>query len=459
MSGRIFYLKVLIRTLLIIITGLLIVLSFGVLGREKIFTLIVGIFLILIQTYMLTRFVNKINKILIQFIESIDLNKSADFQLSSTDKIFSELRKSLNLIHSRVRKGRMEVEKQSILLDTVVNSIDTGLISFNKDGDIIFINQLARTILENNNIRKLSEVQKTRPELYKAFVNLKPDKPVLFKTYNKGNSFSNIEKRQSFSLRLKSIIIDSQLYNIISLQNIFEEIEKNELESWQKLIRILTHEIMNAVSPILSLVSTLKNYFTHSESGSQKSNTELNNEIINKTINGLQTIEVTGGGLIHFVNEYKRLSGLPKPQMKIFNLGELLNHIVTLMDSDIRHFDINLNLTISPENINLLADKTQIEQVLINLFKNSIEALKQKTKKSINLTAEIINERVVIQVEDNGEGMSPETIDKIFIPFFTTREKGSGIGLSLTRQIMRNHDGFIQVNSVKNEKTVFSLHF
>lgn len=457
MSGRIFFVNVLLRTLFIVITALLFVFALSILEREIVFTIIVGSVVVLIQIYLLTLYVNKINRILVNFIDYVDSNKSSDFQLDVSDKIFEKLKKSLNMIHSRVRQSRLEIEKQSVLLDTVVNSIDTGLISYNQVGDIIFINKLAKFITGGKTIKNICQIADAKPELYDAFTRLKPNIPVLFKHIDKNVSKSILDKRQNYSLRLNRVILDSIEHNIISIQNIFEEIEKNELESWQKIIRVLTHEIMNSVGPILSLVSTIKNYFINTDSG--KPNRDIEGKIVEKAITGLHSIEVTGKGLIHFVNEYKRLSGLPEPRMEKFAVNELIQHIATLMNTEFVKYNIELSHNILPENLILNADKSQIEQVLINLLKNSIDALKKKDKGKIIIYSDIIDDRTVINIEDNGEGISPDSMDKIFIPFYTSRENGSGIGLSLARQIMKNHDGFIQLSSGKNEKTIFSLHF
>ncbi|MFC2098009.1 PAS domain-containing sensor histidine kinase, partial [Bacteroidota bacterium] len=229
------------------------------------------------------------------------------------------------------------------------------------------------------------------------------------------------------------------------------------LESWQKLISVLTHEIMNSVTPITMVTSTISDFFKKNEK--VKPVAEINNEIIKETLKGLEMIEDRGKGLIKFVNHYKELSKLPDPEFQTIVISELFNNINVLMKDKISSSNIKVKFIIEPENLKITVDPAQIQQILINLIKNSIEAIENKKSGSIQINAYLENERTVIQVADNGIGITEDLMDKIFIPFFTTKEKGSGVGLSLSRQIMRLHGGNLSVKSDSENNTIFQLKF
>jgi signal transduction histidine kinase len=237
------------------------------------------------------------------------------------------------------------------------------------------------------------------------------------------------------------------------VQNIQSELEEQEMEAWQKLIRVLTHEIMNSITPISSLASTVRGMIP--EQGGEE-----DSETLSDVHMALETIESRSQGLLHFVETYRELTRIPKPDFKIFAVSELFSHIVQLMNTDLEEKNIVLQVAIAPETLELTADPDLVEQVLINLLRNASQALTGRENARIDLTAQLDRRgRVVIRVRDNGPGILAEVQERIFIPFFTTKREGSGIGLSLSRQIMRVHRGTISVQSELNKKTVFTLRF
>jgi two-component system nitrogen regulation sensor histidine kinase NtrY len=245
---------------------------------------------------------------------------------------------------------------------------------------------------------------------------------------------------------------------LVSFQDITNELDKKELDSWQKLIRVLTHEIMNSISPITSLTSVISGYFKKKDDENPALPEKINHQIISKTLSGLNTIEETGKGLLNFVDKFRSLTSLPKPNLSKFNIDSLFRKCKLLMESGISN-DIKINTSVYPEDIALVADYAQIEQVLINLIKNASEALSNKKNGTIHLKALYSEQDIIIQVEDNGIGISSDIIEDIFVPFYTTKENGSGIGLSLSKQIMQNHNGTISVNSASNKGSMFTLKF
>jgi signal transduction histidine kinase len=247
-----------------------------------------------------------------------------------------------------------------------------------------------------------------------------------------------------------------QNFTLVSLQNIQSELEEKELEAWQNLIRVLTHEIMNSVTPIASLASTINDLLN---SNGQKTSAALNNETRSDVNGALRTIQKRSEGLLHFVDAYRNLTRLPVPNFQIFSVQELFKRVYHLMQVDLAQ-TIRFDYSVIPESLELTADSELVEQILINILKNAIHAVTERENPRIDLTSKIDDRgRVIIQVTDNGPGIPKDMLDKIFIPFFTTKENGSGIGLSLSRQIMRLHRGTITVRSQPNEQTVFTLRF
>lgn len=240
-------------------------------------------------------------------------------------------------------------------------------------------------------------------------------------------------------------------YTLISLQNIHSELEEKEMEAWQKLIRVLTHEIMNSVTPISSLAGTVNKLLN--DPG------KLDDEI-SDIKNAVKTIQKRSEGLIHFVENYRNLTKIPKPNFETFRVSVLTDRIYNLMKNEFAGNNIKFNTSIVPDNLTLSADSELIEQVIINLLLNAKFAIKNQQNPEISIRSYTdAGSKVIIRVEDNGPGISKEIQDKIFIPFYTTKKDGSGIGLSLSRQIMRSHFGSITVVSKEGEGTAFILRF
>ncbi|MDD3049985.1 MAG: ATP-binding protein, partial [Candidatus Cloacimonetes bacterium] len=255
----------------------------------------------------------------------------------------------------------------------------------------------------------------------------------------------------------KSFLLYSERVTLISLQNIQSELEEQEMLAWQKLISVLTHEIMNSITPIASLSETLNEILK--QVTEEIEGNEVSTETLDDIRNSIMTINRRSSGLIKFVESYRSLTKIPRPVIKIVTVNNIFKNICNLMGAEIRKQNIALELTIKPSGLEVAVDEQLIEQVLINLIKNAIHALEGKENKTIILSAYADNySHPFISVADNGEGIIPEALDKIFIPFFTTRKEGNGIGLSLSREIMRAHGGTITVSSEPG-KTIFTLRF
>lgn len=433
MIGKTLFFNLIWRIGLLIASGIvLMVIAFNMLGNEFVFTLIVGALLIIIQIYFISRYMLHINKTLISFIDSVGLSSATELQFREENPVSANLESRLNQLKQEVSNSRLEEQKQKGLLDIVVGAMDTGLICVNQEEEVVFSNRAATSMMSNRTISHLGELKKANPSLAKVMES------------SKTSAFKIISfPRFKASVRCTQFVLDGSNYSLYSIQDIQREVDAQETESWQKLIRVLTHEIMNSMGPILSLSKSLKNSVGQSD----------------KLVSGLSAIENTGEGLIQFIKEYRKLSNLPAPVKTSFIIADLLRHIEALFSEEFGKNQIQFNMHLEENMPRLFADRHQIEQVLINLISNAVESLKTSSHSVIGLKAMIKSETILIQVEDNGPGIPEEIKDQIFVPFYTTKNNGTGIGLSLSRQIMNHHDGSIHFTTAPNEKTVFTLSF
>jgi two-component system, NtrC family, nitrogen regulation sensor histidine kinase NtrY len=447
-----FFIHVLIRVTFIVLSCVVLGIVLQHLDRGYYYTLIGMIFLIALQTWLLVNQVNKTNTDLEKFISSVqDHDSSVRFQEETKSSSFRKLHDSMNHLNTIIQDVKIENERTSHFLQSLVEHVDIGLLSFDNNGKIGIVNRAAIRYIKVQQPRQLSSVELKNDEIFKIINTIRPGHEVLHKT-----AIDNI--LQSVLIKATEFKFDNNVIKLVSFQDITNELDKKELDSWQKLIRVLTHEIMNSISPITSLTAVISGYFKRKDDKNPVSPEKIDHQIIAKTLSGLDTIEETGKGLLGFVDKYRSLTSLPKPDLSRFTIYNLFRKCKLLMESSISN-SIKINVSVHPEDIALVADYAQVEQVLINLIKNAIAALSNKKNGVIHLKAFNSEEGTIIQVEDNGNGISNDVIEDIFVPFFTTKENGSGIGLSLSKQIMQNHKGTISVNSAPNKGAIFSLKF
>ena len=455
-----FYLNTVFRLGLIFFTGFLAFLIFQLLSGEYIFTLL-GIGLILgIQIFLLFKFINRFNQDLTRFLSAV---KNEDlmqvFQEAQENKYFRELYQLMNDLNEKIVAAKAEGQKQSLLLNSLVNNIGIGLIIYFDTGEIKMINHAAKEILQVASLNHTNRLKNIEADLYDQIINLQPGKPVVVRFIHHNQVQNEHGIIQQLLLKKDVTKIEGKTLNTVSIQNIVNEMERKELDSWQKLIRVLTHEIMNSISPILSLTKSITRNFREEKKNQPISPADITDNMVEKTLSGLLTISDTGEGLIDFVTKYRSLTRLPEPQLASFRIETLFNKVRVLMQEEKNKEHISLTTVIAQDGLELVADINQLEKVLINLVKNSVEALTQKDSGNIKLEAMKKQDIIFLQVEDDGPGISPDIIDDIFVPFFTTKTKGSGIGLSISRQIMLKHEGTLFVHSVPGKKTVFTLKF
>jgi two-component system, NtrC family, nitrogen regulation sensor histidine kinase NtrY len=447
-----FFVNVLIRVALIVVTSIVLGIVLQHLDQGFYYCLAGLIFLILLQTWMMVSHVNKTNRDLSKFFSMVqDHDSSLRFYENAKNKSFSVLHNKMNNLTTTIQQSRIENERTNQFLQNVVDHVEIGLIAFDKDGNMNIYNSAAKKYLEIQQPVQLSSLKRLNNEMYNLINSIQPGQEVLQKL-KRDNLLQNI------LVKATEMKFENNSIKLVSFQDITNELDKKELDSWQRLIRVLTHEIMNSISPITSLTSVISGYFINKEDARPVKPEDISYQTINKTLAGLETIEETGKSLLDFVDKYRSLTSLPGPEISKFTIDSLFLRCRLLMESTVQG-KIKIRTSIYPEDLTLSADFNQVEQILINLIKNGIEALSCGENGTIILKAFYDNESTVIIVEDNGKGISQEIIDDIFVPFYTTKENGSGIGLSLSKQIMQNHNGTISVNSIPDEGSAFTLKF
>jgi nitrogen fixation/metabolism regulation signal transduction histidine kinase len=413
-----------------------------------------ALFLCLIAAYQifaLIRYVTKTNRDLTRFLQSI---KYSDFSQSFTNNLkssgFEELHAAFTVVIKEFQRAKIEKEEHLRFLQTIVDHVGIGLIAFNPAGEVELLNNAAKKLLKIPRLKNIRDLEAVSPNLVQKLFELSPG----------GNDLVKLQQEDDLlqlSIYATGFVLHQQQLMLVAMQNIQNELEEEEMKSWQNLIRVLTHEIMNSITPIASLSSTAYGLL---KDGRECEVPESINETIDDVRHAVNTIEKRSKGLLTFIENYRELTRIPKPEFKMVKIKDLFERVEYLMKDQFEACSINFNMQIDPESLEITADPALIEQVLINLCKNAQEAVNGVSRPKIKLKAgtdEFGNP--VIKVIDNGKGITEEVAEKIFIPFFTTKQQGSGIGLSLSRQIIRLHKGTIGVSSTPNEKTVFKLRF
>lgn len=395
----------------------------------------------------LYRYVEGTNRKLIRFLESV---RWSDFSIgfAADNKLgysFRTLNRQFNEVLDAFRLARAEREANLQYLNAVVHHVSVGLLAFDTEGNVELVNNAALKLLGIYRLRQLSELQKTHPDLTEMIRMLRAQDNVLYHT----------PTDQQLSVYATVIRLRGKVIKLISLQNIQSELQQKELEAWQNLTRVLRHEIMNSITPITSLIATMRDIVTQ-----DLPVTAENREAVGDISEALRTIENRSVGLLNFVNAYRDFTNIPLPVIKEIPVLQMIQNVARLMQTDTKTAGITLNCQTQPDDLTVQADAGQIEMVLINLIRNAIEALVGNANAAITIRGgRDASQHVVIEVTDNGTGIIPEALEKIFIPFFTTKKTGSGIGLSLSRQIMQMHGGMLKVVSEVNQGTTFTLRF
>ena len=407
-----------------------------------------------IQVYLLIKKINRINDELALFFDSI---KFDDTGLKVFQKIklkkYHQLYNKLDELSNQIIFEKEKFARQNHYLQTITEHSGAGLISFNQNGKILIYNKAAKTLLGLNSIANISELDSISTNLSTILKDLQPGDQKVVKMLDKSSN-----KVMNLLLIATEFISGAKVEKLISFSDIRNELDEKELDAWQKMISILTHEMMNSIGPLTSTIATLR-FILSNEMGIKKV-AELSDEMVVDIYNGLRIINERAIGLQGFVKGFRSLTKLPQPEFSLILVKELFTSIKELMSKDIEKGGISMSFMLNDENATIYADKKLIEQVLLNLLKNSIDALVSIANPSITIIfKEDDLKQPQIIVNDNGCGILPEQLDEIFIPFFTTKKDGTGIGLSISRQIMRLHGGTLTVQSTPQVGTSFYIKF
>ncbi|MFO7657191.1 MAG: HAMP domain-containing sensor histidine kinase [Bacteroidales bacterium] len=410
------------------------------------------LFLLLLLVYLagnLIWYVNRTNRELANFLISIKENDtSAAFSQDKLERTFKGLNHALREVKAHFQKKNIENESGQQFLRAVVEQAGNGLVCFDSNGKIKLFNREAGLLLNTPGISDIQKLNSISFKMGDKLRGMKPGEQLLLKITGKTGD-------AHLSVKAAGIAMQNISYTILSLQNVHEVMEDTELESWKKLIRVFTHEIMNSITPIITLTTAIKRRYTKNEK--VKLPGELSSEDIEDIAESTEIIEERSQGLISFVERYKSLTKLPDAKLVSFPVAELFQKLEKLFYEKFALLPVTFKSIVIPDNLKILADKLLLEQVLINLINNSVDALKNTSDRSIILEALKIENKTLIKIRDNGCGIPEDIKENIFIPFFSGKEGGSGIGLSISKQIVRLHKGRIYGITVSGKETVFTI--
>ncbi len=387
---------------------------------------------------------NSVNRKIAYFFEAME---NDDYSINFIERkgTSSEMFLSyiLNKMKNIIRKTRLESQQQEKFYELILESINSGIVVLNSRGFVVRTNAAALKLLGLSVFTHLRQLDRVDPALTVLFDNIKSgDKKTFSLTMERGTV--------QLSIKATGVWLDKEAVRLVVIHDIDNEMDEKEIESWIKLIRVLSHEIMNSVAPITSLSDTLLTLYEDANVADR--------DIRNNAIHGLHVISETSKGLVSFVESYRKFTRIPTPEKELFNVSEFIQRIVILCSAEDNFKSVKIDVSKVPEDLKLYADSNLLGQVMINIVKNAIQALQGRTGACIEIAARKTEEdRTVFTIKDNGPGIPEELMKQIFVPFFTTKEQGSGIGLSIARQIMRAHGGSIRVHSVPDKETRFTI--
>tara|TARA_R110002167_G_scaffold103346_27_gene267449 strand:- start:196 stop:1500 length:1305 start_codon:yes stop_codon:yes gene_type:complete len=420
-------------------------------GKQYVAT-VLAIVALVIQTAYLIRYVNHTNRKIAYFFDAI---KNEDFTLRFPEKLsvksLEELNHSLNMLNSMIQDIHLKKQAQEQYYQEILRQADIGILTINAKGHILYANPTVQRLLNYSPLNHVKQLNQVDENLYALFAELKPFESKIFQ-------LANEREKTQLALKSTTITVDDKELLLVVVQDIHKELDEKETDSWVRLIRVLTHEIMNTITPITSISESILKYFKKNDG--QLSLQEFNETHIQNTVKGLEVIKGQGSDLMEFVQSYRSFLSLPKPDKSLVGAQRLLDKVKVLMDQENLKGHIAFTVVADPIDLSLFIDEKQISQILVNLSKNALQSLAGKENGKLSIQAAIgRNGKHYIEVKDNGPGIPPELVDEIFVPFFTTKNTGTGIGLSLSRQIMHLHGGTLKVHSIPEQQTTFVLTF
>ncbi|OOQ61836.1 sensor histidine kinase [Mucilaginibacter pedocola] len=418
-------------------------------GRTAYIYGVITIPMVVYSVLDLIRFQRKAQDEVNQFVESIHYRDfSRHFDVRRAPNELKPLRKGFNEINSTFKLISRERETQYHYLQKILELVDTGLMSYEQEtGETGWINEAFKNLIGVPYLKTIHSLEKREPELYANIIKLKP---------GDAQVFSVTRNQQQVKMLVSASLMrsDEKLYKLVAFQNVSEALDETESKAWSKLLNVMTHEIMNSVAPISSLADTLKNRLQSPEITEGLDPSDLEDIEL-----GIDTIKRRSEGLLKFTESYRSLNKITHLDLNKILVRNMFENLASLMRPTLEKKNIELDIILRDPALAIEADINLLDQVMINLLVNAIEAVKDRPEPTITLAAEVQSSKIIVKVMDNGVGMPHELLDKIFIPFFSTRKTGSGIGLSLCKQIMLLHKGNIQVQSAEGKGSAFILTF
>lgn len=403
--------------------------------------------LAIVLAFNLFRYVNDTNRRLARFFESVRYSDFAIRFSSAKDKgeSFADVNRQFNEVLEAFRQTRAEKEANLLFLNTIVQHLTTGILVFDAQSGVLVSNSAAFQLLGVYRLHHLHDL----PERHKALTQFVQN------LQSKGKMLYQPETNRQLAVQGVSISLQGRAVRLLTLQNIHPELQRKEVDAWRNLTRVLRHEIMNSVTPIVSLVETAQE-IVQQDLPQNPSTADLKE--------ALEVVAVRSRGLVNFVEAYRSFSAIPTPRLEDISAKTLLERVAHLAASERNNLNIQIESFVQPEDLQLHADAGQLEMVLLNLVKNARESfgngLPDHNQLRITLRAGAdARGKPFIEVEDNGPGIPSELIEEIFIPFFTTKSTGTGVGLSISKQIMQLHGGDIRVSTSLDGGARFVLEF
>lgn len=405
--------------------------------------------LIIYQVYEFIGYQKRAFEELGLFVESVryrDFSRRFDEKHAPAE--LQTLRKGFNEINSAFKLISKERETQYQYLQKILELVDTGILSYDAEtGEVVWMNEALKKLLQLPYLKTIYSLTKRDKEFCDEIIAVKPGERKIATAHIENNNLKILLSATSF-------ITEGKTYRLIAFQNINEALDETESKAWQKLLSVMTHEIMNSIAPISSLANTLKNRLQAYSGEVNESSPFEDLEV------GIETIRRRSEGLLKFAETYRNLNKITTLHLQEVYVRDLFANLHRLMLPTLAQKNIELDIILKNPEVCLQADVNLLEQVLINLLVNAIEAVKDIEEPLIVLSADLtINKKVILKIADNGTGIPEDVLDKIFIPFFSTKKSGSGIGLSLCKQIVMLHHGTIKVQSVKDKGTAFTMQF
>ena len=450
MISRSLYLDIILRVSVMILISIL---AGYLITRDQSLRLpIVCLIAVAALAISLVRHINTTNRKIKYFFDSVrNDDSSLLFPVEGKNRFIREIYSSMNNINQQIRQLKIKNTQQEQYFRKILEHLATGIITYDNRGFVLHANTSARMLLSTEALNHLQQIERFDERLYRSIKSLSVPDRRLVGVNTKQGEIQLLLKSTSFGTGENQLII-------LSIQDIKHELDEKEVESWMRLIRVVVHEIMNSITPITSLSEYLSNIYCRD--GKSINPEKVTKKTIATTLQGLNVIKEQGKGLLAFVESFRKLTRIPKPELKTFRVSELFSRVKILSNALVNNKNVEISFHLANPELEIFADENLISLVLINLIKNAIEANEKNRDCRINIIAgHGPGHKPEICVSDNGPGISKENLPQIFIPFFTTRKNGSGIGLSISKQIMGAHGGTLKVRSTPDKETIFCMSF